>query len=301
MNIYPKFSIIIPHHNEISLLKRLMITVPDRKDIQVIVVDDCSNTENRRDLEKLSLEYPSYEFYFLKENQGGGAARNFGLSKAQGSFVVFADSDDFFLPSFNDILDSVDESFDIVYFNAISLDSLNFSIRKRNQRLNSWISKYFKDGNEKNLRFLFGEPWCKIIKRSVIYTNKIQFEETKIHNDTYFSYMIGYYAENIKVIDVCGYVIVERKSSVSKKVSDDRLIMRTKIFFQKNLFLKKNNLKIVDRLFLSSYWEYLKSFQIRKCFQMNQILGISKTNFICITLNIVFQETSNILSNLLRK
>lgn len=295
MNRSPKFSIIVPHHDEVIMLKRLLSSIPVREDIQVIVVDDFSSDKSRAELKKVSNKWPSYEFYFLNENHGGGAARNYGISKAVGSYLIFADSDDFFLPSFNDILDSVDNNYDIYYFNAISLDSVNLTVRNRNQRLNSWISQYLVEGNEQNLRFLFGEPWCKIIRRSLINDNNIFFEETKIHNDTYFSYMIGFHAVNIKVINICGYVIIDRKTSVSKKFSDDRLIMRTRIFFQKNIFLKKNKLKITDRLFLSSYWEYIKRLQLGKCFQMNKNLGISNYDFFRMTFSIIVQETKNVI------
>lgn len=291
----PKFSIIIPHHNEVNLLKRLIITLPKRSDLQVIIVDDCSGLTIQQQLQLIKSENPTYEIYFLPKNIGGGGARNFGLSKAIGDFVFFADSDDFFLPSINEILDSIDENYDIVYFNAISLDAANFHIRKRNKRLNSWIKEYRRNGNEKNLRYLFGEPWCKVIKRSILDNYDILFEETKIHNDTYFSYMSGFYARSIKVLDICGYVITEREASVSKKVSDDRLYLRAKIFFQKNIFLQKNNLGIIDRLFLSSYWEYLKHFDIRKYIQLNKKLDISMYSFFQISLKIIYQEICHIL------
>ncbi len=291
----PKFSIIIPHHNEVDLLKRLIATLPKRLDLQVIIVDDFSDLTSQQQLQYIKSENPTYEIYFLPQNKGGGGARNFGLTKAIGDFIIFADSDDFFLPSINEILDSIDKNYDIVYFNAISLDTANFHIRKRSKRLNNWIKEYRRNGDEKNLRYLFGEPWCKIINRSILNNHDILFDETKIHNDTYFSYMSGFYAQNIKVLDICGYVITERKTSVSKKVSDDRLYLRAKIFFQKNIFLESNNLGIIDRLFLSSYWEYLKHFDIRKSIQLNKMLGISISRFFQISLRIIYQEICHIL------
>lgn len=298
MKTTPKFSIIIPHYNEVELLKRLISTLPKRDDLQVIIVDDCSNPKKQQQLRHMWSENTAYEIYFLSENKGGGAARNLGLSKARGKFILFADSDDFFLPSINQILDAVDETCDIFYFNAISLDASNYHIEKRSKRLNKWIKEYQKNGNEKNLRYLFGEPWCKIVRRSILSDNCVLFEETKIHNDTFFSYMVGFYAKNIKVLDVCGYVITERATSVSKKVSDDRLFLRAKIFYSKNIFLKSKNLRIIDRLFLSTYWEYLKHFEIKKIVQLNSRLGISIAKFVHIFFKILYQECCYFISNL---
>lgn len=297
MTTDPKFSIIIPHHNEVDFLKRLINTLPKRTDLQVIIVDDSSDIKFQQQLHLIEFENPTYEIYFLKENKGGGGARNFGLSKALGDFILFADSDDFFLPSINEILDSIEDKYDIIYFNAISLDASNYNIKKRSKRLNNWIKQYQKTGDDKNFRYLFGEPWCKIIKRSIITNNGITFEETKIHNDTLFSYKTGFYANKTKILDTCGYVITERDSSVSKKVSDDRLFLRAKIFFQKNVFLETNNIKIIDRLFLSSYWEYLKHLEFQKFIQLNNKLGISMIKFLSLTLKILFQETAQIIFN----
>ena len=39
-----KYSIIIPHKNSPDLLKRCLESIPDRTDIQVVVVDDNSSS-----------------------------------------------------------------------------------------------------------------------------------------------------------------------------------------------------------------------------------------------------------------
>ena len=40
------YSIIIPHYNSPNLLKRMLNSIPEREDIEIIVVDDCSKSEN---------------------------------------------------------------------------------------------------------------------------------------------------------------------------------------------------------------------------------------------------------------
>ena len=38
----PVFSVIIPHYGIPELLRRCLASIPDRADLEVIVVDDCS-------------------------------------------------------------------------------------------------------------------------------------------------------------------------------------------------------------------------------------------------------------------
>ena len=91
------YSIIIPHKNIPSLLRRCLDSIPERDDLEIIVVDDNSKEDTIRDLQ--TIHRNNLQIIYTKEGKGAGYARNVGISKAQGKWILFADADDFFLPN----------------------------------------------------------------------------------------------------------------------------------------------------------------------------------------------------------
>jgi glycosyltransferase involved in cell wall biosynthesis len=245
------YTIIIPHYNLPGLLDRCLKSIPVRNDIQVIVVDDLSNEESRKKLTEMQSFFPSVQFIFCEKNGGGGAARNRGLAMAQGEYVLFADADDYFCKGFESILDKhLSQNNDITFFNAHFIDAQTGEPAKQPNHVEKIIRTYKKNPKkgETLLRFYFGEPWCKAIRRDIIVKNNIQFDETKIHNDTKFSYLVGFYAKSIAVCDEPIYNYTVRQGSVSKIISDDRLTARVNVFAQKNRFLQEHCVDFFDKL-----------------------------------------------------
>lgn len=117
------YSIIIPHKNCSDLLKRCVDSIPERDDVQIIVVDDNSD-EGKKPLlqDRIGLEVVLLDDLQAK---GAGKARNVGLELANGEWVIFADSDDFFHKSFWGNVDDYveDKTVDIRYFCVDSVDS----------------------------------------------------------------------------------------------------------------------------------------------------------------------------------
>lgn len=274
--ILNKYSLIIPHYNIPHLLRRLLFTVPKREDLQVIVVDDCS-TKGIEELEKLMIEYDWIEWYSTGKNGGGGKARNIGLNHAKGEYIFFADSDDFFLPNLNDLLDECKNSsgFDIIFFNVISLDSVTLLPNFRGRHLNEFLKLGNKDLEKAtlSLRYLFGEPWCKIIKSEIIKKHNIEFDEVSIHNDTFFSYMVGHKSNKIILKDIAYYCITTRENSVSLKKNEESIIIRANIFSKKHKFLKENNIPLTDNLLFMPYVQSKDDYNLR-----NKVMDIYQKN-----------------------
>lgn len=69
------YSIIIPHKNIPTLLRRCLDSIPKRNDVQIIVVDDNSDP-GMVDFSKFpGLNETNIEVYFTKEGKGAGYAK----------------------------------------------------------------------------------------------------------------------------------------------------------------------------------------------------------------------------------
>ena len=64
------------------------------EDIQIILVDDGSTDRSMQICEQLALSDSRIEVYHI-ENSGSVVARKYGLEKARGSYIGFADADDY--------------------------------------------------------------------------------------------------------------------------------------------------------------------------------------------------------------
>lgn len=64
------------------------------RNVELIVVDDCSNDDTRERLEVISQEDSRLKIYCFGENRGTYWCKNFGITKSSGVAVTFMDSDD---------------------------------------------------------------------------------------------------------------------------------------------------------------------------------------------------------------
>ncbi len=212
-----KYSIIIPHYDAPVLLERLLNTIPERKDIQIIVADDCSPG-----CETYLQKYPflkrnNVEFHITDRNGGGGYARNEGLKHARGKWLLFADADDLFVNGFDATLDKYYHAEeDIVFFQIKSVFSDDLSRHSdRDASRTAMLNRYIRTNDDKILRYHFIEPWAKMIRRDLVVSHNVMFDETKVANDYFFSIQTGFYAGKVRMADTCIYILTQSEHSVS--------------------------------------------------------------------------------------
>jgi len=115
-----KVSVIIPVYNQDVLVKRCLDSIPKRSDIEIIVINDGSTDNTLSVLNEYKKEYSKLKIITYKNNKGVSHARNRGIDRAIGKYIIFIDSDDYIEPDvFNDIVDNDLDFVDIVFYNMI--------------------------------------------------------------------------------------------------------------------------------------------------------------------------------------
>lgn len=89
-------SVITPVYNVASVIERTLdsMLMQNYKDLEIILVDDCSKDNSTEFISKYSAKYPNIVYHKQEKNGGAAIARNTALKLAKGRYVAFLDSDD---------------------------------------------------------------------------------------------------------------------------------------------------------------------------------------------------------------
>ena len=92
----PLVSVIIPTYNRAAYLQKALQSVKEQtyQPLEIIVIDDGSTDDTRIMLEGCEVQLR----YIYQENKGISGARNTGIRNANGEYVAFLDSDDYWVP-----------------------------------------------------------------------------------------------------------------------------------------------------------------------------------------------------------
>lgn len=94
----PKVSVIIPVYNTEQYLAECLDSVINQtlREIEIIVINDNSPDNSLQIINEYQKKDSRIILIDKKKNEGVGKARNDGIEKATGEFVIFMDSDDLY-------------------------------------------------------------------------------------------------------------------------------------------------------------------------------------------------------------
>lgn len=102
----PKVSVCICAFNAQELLPRCIKSIPNRKDVEIILLDDKSTDNTLQVAIETLAPYVNYTIFSNPKNMGVGVNRNILMAKARGNYIFFLDSDDYiYTDVFEDIID----------------------------------------------------------------------------------------------------------------------------------------------------------------------------------------------------
>lgn len=234
------YSVIIPHHDIPSLLQRCLNSIPPHDDLQVIVVDDNSSPQAVDFDHFPGMERPDVEVVFDKQGGGAGHARNVGLERADGKWLIFADADDFFAPDFYETISSfVDSESDLILFMADSVDSDTGEPSDRHLVLNENVRRAFSgEQTAQQASLSMPTPWCRMVRRSFVMERGVRYDETMVANDLMFAVKATCWARRVEASDKVLYTVTSRRGSLwdNQRRSSQNFLCRLDAYIRRNKF-----------------------------------------------------------------
>ena len=157
----PKVSIIVPVHNAQATLSRCVSSILHQEytDFELLLIDDGSTDASGA----LCDEFVSQDgrvTVIHKENSGVSDTRNLALSKAEGIYLQFVDSDDWIEPDMYEVLYYAAEKFHVDYVKGdykkfFALDNGEYLYSVIKQFEDEDISLYGKTLNPHTFDYLY--------------------------------------------------------------------------------------------------------------------------------------------------
>ena len=186
----PFFSIIIPTYNSQQTIKKAISSVlSQKKNYEVVIVDDCSKDTTITFLERLVKKNKQFRLLKNYRNKGVSETRNKALKAATGEYVIFLDSDDHLFSNSLGKLEKfikLNKNPDVVFgrFEKKTFPKNNdLFIKELDLKKNNFI-KFKKLILEKN--FPLDECWPYIVKRNFLNKNNLNFFNVRVAEDQLF-------------------------------------------------------------------------------------------------------------------
>ena len=245
-----KVSVIVPFYNTEKYFEKCLISLVNQtlKDIEFILVDDGS-TDNSLEIANKFANEDSRIKIVRQEHKKQGAARNNGLSVAQGEYIGFVDSDDWIDLEYYEKLYNAAREYDC---DIALATNIRIGKGKAKKRLNITEKKLY-NGFE-SMCFVSNQainpcPTNKIYRKSVLDKNKIVWPEGVYYEDKIFTLKALYYSHSlVSVPDIYYYYYRNPDSTVNVNTSQRK---KDKENAKRNVlnFLKDKKAPVKDGVF----------------------------------------------------
>lgn len=214
-----KFSIIIPVYNAERYLAKSIGSVLSQtySNWEMICIDDGSTDSSA----KVVSEYASKDQRILllqQRNSGPGIARNMGIERATGDYVVFLDSDDYLSENYLELLSYHTE--DVVFIDVQRVDDSGQVLGKEPMGI-------YKEKNKEDIlrwqmtgKILWGGV-RKAVRLDVLKFNNITYSNHQIGEEAIYSFKVLFFAKTVGFIDQVVYNYVQHNDSQSHVKSED--------------------------------------------------------------------------------
>ncbi len=203
-------SVIIPIYNtEVYLADCLDSVASNIEEIcaEALLIDDGST--DRSSIIAQQYAYNDRRFkYYRTENNGLGAARNYGVSRARGEYLFFVDSDDLLLEG------TLSNMLKAAKFSNADVAVCDVARFQSEKTMGSALHISALTPLANNVTTIHESPWLvnnvgswgKLIKHSYYKSAQLSFLEGTLYEDVVTVFAMHYQASRISIIRTCGYL-----------------------------------------------------------------------------------------------
>ena len=225
----PKVSIIMPVYNGEDYLAESINCILDQTldDFELICVDDGSTDSSLQLLNEFAQKDSRIQVYH-QENKGGGAARNFAITKAVGKYIYCMDADDSLeliaLQKLYDIAE--DKQLDMIIFQSVNYaedtgEYFHIEAYDMNEFADFVGDKVFSYEDLGDWMFEINvTPWCKFYNREFVVRSGAKFAEGLIFHDNQFFWEVLFNAKRMYFLRE--FLYTRRRHSASSTGAGDQ-------------------------------------------------------------------------------
>ncbi|WP_123514165.1 bifunctional glycosyltransferase family 2 protein/CDP-glycerol:glycerophosphate glycerophosphotransferase [Streptomyces sp. 2132.2] len=216
----PRFSVIVPAYKVQAYLQESLDSVLSQSfpDLELIAVDDASPDACGSIIDEYAARDPRVTAVHLAHNLGLGPARNAGLARATGDYLIFLDGDDALAPgalqAVTDRLKDTGSPDVLVYDYARTFWTGELVRNRLAHRLSEEGPASFRLADRPALLGMLMVVWNKAYRREYVEREGLQFPPG-LYEDTPWTYPALLAAESIAVLDrVCVHYRQRRTGSI---------------------------------------------------------------------------------------
>ena len=239
----PKISIIVPFNNGKQYLERCLnnLNKIEYDDYEIILVDDFSKDKS----EQIAKKYNNTKyFYTSEETTGVGNARNLGIEKASGKYIMFVDVDDTIEKDlFRNLQKYVNQDIDMIKYKMKIIkdkefyaDGPTFEVTNGEDAFNKLC---FED------KYL-DSPCLYLIKKELFERTNLCFEKNVYHEDFGLIPLLLANAKTVVSTDIYGYNYYQSENSIMRNEDYSKQIKKVndKLFLYEQLKKKIDGMKL---------------------------------------------------------
>lgn len=217
----PLFTLIVPVYNVEPFLEECLNSIKNQtfNDFECVVVDDGSTDNSSSICDKYANEDKRFRCVH-KINGGLSDARNAGIEKAQGEYVLFIDSDDYISIRTLEVFVIYIQRYNTPDMICLGLESFGVT---------SYTYPFVKDetyieGSRAVQKSYYERKWYemavnKVVKLKTITDNALYFRKGMKHEDTLWSYQLTQVVKTLVLVPETTYFYRIRPQSIITSIT----------------------------------------------------------------------------------